>query len=84
MAHECHATACNKHIPPQMFMCKFHWFLLPKNLRDKIWNTYRSGQCDDWNISKEYSEAAKEYVRYIAKREGREPDLRVYELFGAS
>lgn len=78
--HTCHATGCNKPVPPEMFMCKKHWFTLPKHLRNRIWKTYRVGQCDDWNISKEYSEAAKECVRYIAQLEGIEPDVRIYEL----
>lgn len=80
MAHTCHATECDKHVKPEMFMCKFHWFILPKRMRDRIWRTYRIGQCDDWNISKEYSEIAKECIRFIAKEEGKEPDLRIYEL----
>ena len=80
MAHTCHATACTKRVPPEMFMCKRHWFILPKSIRDKIWETYRPGQCDDWNISSEYAEAAKAGVRYVAEVEGLEPDVEVYEM----
>lgn len=79
MAHTCHATGCERRVPPEMFMCRSHWFSLPKRLRDRIWATYRPGQCDDWNISQAYSEAAKECVRFIAAKEGREPDVSVYE-----
>lgn len=80
MPHTCHATDCDKRVKPELFMCKYHWFLLPKRLRDKIWSTYRIGQCDDWNISHEYAEAAIECVKYIAKKEGKEPDVRLYEM----
>jgi len=80
MAHTCHATNCNVRVPPEMFMCKSHWFTLPKRLRDKIWDTYRVGQCDDWNITKEYSEAAKECIKYLARFEGIEPDIKLYEM----
>ena len=78
--HHCHATGCNVNIPPEMFMCKRHWFSLPKRFRAWIWDTYRPGQCDDWNISKEYSEAAKACVIYIANKEGRIPDIKLYEV----
>lgn len=80
MAHTCHATDCNIRVPPEMFMCRHHWFSLPKKLRDKIWATYRPGQCDDWNITKAYSEAAKECIIFIASKEGIEPDIRLYEV----
>jgi len=80
MAHQCHATDCEIKVPPEMFMCRRHWFTLPKRLRDKIWSTYRPGQCDDWNITKEYSEAAKECIKFIANKEGIEPDIRLYEI----
>jgi hypothetical protein len=80
MAHTCHATNCEVHVPPEMFMCKRHWFSLPKYLRDRIWKSYRPGQCEDWEISKEYSEAAKACVIFIANKEGVEPDIRLYEV----
>ena len=60
-------------------MCRRHWFSLPKRLRDEIWRTYRRGQCDDWNITQAYSEAAKACVRFVAAKDGIAPDLRVYE-----
>lgn len=61
-------------------MCRRHWFSLPRAMRNRIWATYRQGQCDDWNISQAYSDAAKAAVTFIAQKEGRVPDLRVYEL----
>lgn len=81
MAHHCHATDCEKRVPPEMFMCRTHWFRLPKDLRDRIWATYRVGQCDDMNPSKEYLLVAIDAVRYLAEQEGIEPDVRLYERF---
>lgn len=81
MAHTCHATACTVPVPPEMFMCKRHWFSLPKKLRDNIWRTYRPGQCDDMSPSEEYCLAAKECVEFLAKKEGREPDTALYDMF---
>lgn len=81
MAHTCHATACPARVPPVMFMCKPHWFKLPRAFRDRIWATYRAGQCDDMNPSREYCLAAKAAVTYLAQSEGAEPDTRLYDLF---
>lgn len=80
MAHHCHATDCQVEVPPEMFMCSRHWFSLPKYLRNKIWTTYRQGQCDDWNISKEYADAARECVTFIANKEGKVSDTSVYDF----
>lgn len=80
MSHHCHATGCTVEVPPSMFMCRQHWFALPKRMRDRIWAAYRQGQCDDWDISHEYAEAAREAVRYIAAKESVVPDTSVYDM----
>lgn len=80
MAHTCHATDCSVRVPPTMFMCKRHWFSLPKPMRDRIWRTYRAGQCDDWAISHAYAEAARDAVRFVAQREGKTADVAVYDM----
>lgn len=85
MSHHCHAAGCTKNVPPEMFMCKKHWFSLSKRLRTLIWATYRPGQCDDWNISHQYATVAQEAVREVAVKEGRTEDeinaaCRVYRM----
>jgi hypothetical protein len=42
--HTCHAHGCDVAVPPKMFMCRGHWYSLPKELRDAIWNEYTPGQ----------------------------------------
>lgn len=81
MAHHCHATNCKVNVPPEMFMCRKHWFMVPKVIRDRIWRTYRIGQCDDMNPSNAYCEAAKAGVIAVAKKEGIEPDTQLYDFF---
>lgn len=44
MAHHCHWPGCNTAVPPKLWGCKKHWYMLPKNLRDAIWNEYIPGQ----------------------------------------
>ena len=70
MAHHCHAAGCTKNVPPQMFMCKKHWLMVPRAIQSRIWATYRPGQCDDWQISHDYAEAARAGVRAVAEQEG--------------
>lgn len=81
MGHSCHATACRVGVPPEMFMCKRHWFSVPKRLRDEIWRTYRDGQCDDMSPSVDYCRAAKAAVIAIAEKEGHKPDTAIYDLY---
>jgi len=80
MSHHCHATGCVVPVPPEMFMCRSHWFALPKALQERIWRTYRRGQEHDKQPSAAYCEAAKAAVTWIATREGREPDIRLYDV----
>lgn len=44
MTHLCHAHGCERKVPPHIFMCRGHWYSLPKAVRDAIWFHYRSGQ----------------------------------------
>ena len=81
VSHHCHATNCKAAVPPEMFMCKRHWFALPKKMRDAIWREYRVGQCDDMNPSDDYCRTAKECVVFLAQKEGRVPDTALYDLF---
>lgn len=81
MAHDCHATGCSAIVPPAMFACKRHWFMVPKPLRDRVWATYRPGQEDDKRPSRAYLLAAKDAVIAIAEREGVTPDTRLYDAF---
>ena len=81
MAHTCHATNCNATVPPTMWGCRKHWYMVPPAIRSRIWATYRPGQCDDWNPSEQYCQAARDAVVAVAAKEGIEPDTLLYDLF---
>lgn len=86
--HTCHAIGCNTPVKPELFMCYRHWKMVPYNMQKEIWRTYRSGQCDDYNPSEEYCNAAKSALIAVAKREGRDidfncPELHLYDMLGA-
>lgn len=63
--HHCHWPGCGKQVPPAMWGCKKHWFMLPKRLRDKIWAAYVPGQEVDMSPSKEYLLVAQEVEDWI-------------------
>jgi hypothetical protein len=67
-AHLCHADGCRIPVPPRMFMCRGHWYSLPKPLRDAIWATYRPGQEVRKDPSPEYLAAAQAAIGYLAAR----------------
>jgi hypothetical protein len=89
MAHTCHAIACERNVPPMMLMCGFHWFKVPRKLRERVWATYRDGQCDTLDPSSAYCQAAKAAVIAVAEKEGRvidpkEPKILLYDMVQVS
>ena len=68
MAHTCHWPGCGKAVPAAMWGCKPHWFALPKQLRDRIWATYRRGQEVTKTPSAEYIEAALAVQQWIREK----------------
>ena len=58
-------------------MCRRHWFMVPRELRDAVWWAYVPGQCDlDPLPSDEWHAAAHAAIEAVAEKEGRrEPRL---------
>lgn len=79
MGHYCHATGCVREVPPSMFACPQHWRALPARLRREVWASYRDGQCDDWQISHRYANAARAACRFFAALDDVTPDFRVWD-----
>lgn len=69
--HTCHAAGCTTNCAPSMFMCRRHWFMVPKDLRDAIWMTYEPGQEQTKDASAEYLETAHEAIAAVAAKEER-------------
>jgi hypothetical protein len=40
----CPVPGCGHLIDPSRLMCRRHWYLVPKQLRDWVWATWRSGE----------------------------------------
>jgi hypothetical protein len=69
-AHECHAVRCTTPVPPKMFMCRKHWFMVPAVMQARIWATYRPGQERTKDPSPEYLDAARAAWQHVATLEG--------------
>jgi hypothetical protein len=65
-SHTCHWPGCPQQVAPALWGCRKHWFMLPKRLRDKIWQAYEPGQEDTMSPSDSYIEIAKEVQAWIA------------------
>jgi hypothetical protein len=63
--HTCHWPGCKRQVPPAMWGCKEHWFKLPLNLRNRIWQAYEPGQEVDLSPSDEYLAVAKDVEAWI-------------------
>ncbi len=70
--HTCHWPGCFAQVPPAMWGCKRHWYTLPKELRDRIWQTYRPGQEVSLTPSTDYITAARAAQDWIRAREAEE------------
>lgn len=69
MAHTCHAKGCDKEVPPKMFMCKRHWYMLPKDKQRAIWREYQEGQEVRKNPTEEYLEVARDAIDWLYAKE---------------
>lgn len=43
MSHRCPANGCTRTVSPAMLMCRPHWYMVPKPLRDAVWNAWGGG-----------------------------------------
>ena len=72
--HLCHATRCKVIVPPKMLMCRKHWYMVPKNLRDEVWSRYVPGQEIRKDPSSEYLDVMRRVIEAVAAKEGIEDD----------
>jgi hypothetical protein len=71
MTHHCHAFRCKVAVPPAMFMCRKHWFMLPIAMRNAVWREYQPGQ-EERKVAptKAYFRVTDEAENYVAAKEG--------------
>lgn len=66
--HHCHWTGCAAQVPPAVWGCRKHWYMLPQGLRNKIWAAFKPGQEIDGTPSARYIEVAREVQAWIKSR----------------
>jgi hypothetical protein len=63
--HHCHWPGCEELVPPAKWGCLKHWKMLPLELRNLIWQTYRIGQETNLTPSKAYIAAANKVQKWV-------------------
>jgi hypothetical protein len=63
--HHCHWPGCSRKVPPAVWGCREHWYMLPADLRRRIWNSFNPGQEITKTPSREYVEAAQAVQAWI-------------------
>lgn len=61
--HQCAAASCGKQVDLELLMCRRHWFMVPPDLRAKVWQGYRRG------MDEAYDQAVTAAVEAVARRE---------------
>ena len=67
-AGECSIPRCHGHIDPSRLMCRAHWYMVPKDVRDQVWSTWRSGQ---GAFSREHQDAVRVAVAAVVRVAGK-------------
>jgi hypothetical protein len=60
----CSVPGCSRPIDPTRLMCRFHWYAVPKEIRDRVWATWRSGQ---GALSPEHGQAVRDAIAACQK-----------------
>lgn len=71
MKHTCHWPGCQVEVPPKLWGCKKHWFMVPKEMKEELLKHYRPGQEIDKDPSEEYIDAAMD-IYYWAQEKNKE------------
>lgn len=43
MNHDCPAKVCTKSVSQSMLMCRAHWYMVPKPLRNAVYDAWANG-----------------------------------------
>lgn len=70
-AHHCHWPGCNAKVPPALWGCRRHWYMLPATLRARIWLHYKPGQEVSKTPSAEYIAVANDVQAWIKRQRPR-------------
>ena len=64
--HLCNWPGCRRPIPLSMWGCNSHWYTLPKEIRDQIWQGWTVGKLSpEWIAA---NEAAQAWIKDMPAR----------------
>jgi hypothetical protein len=43
VSHECPVKGCPQRVSPSMLMCRQHWYMVPKPLREAVYAAWQDG-----------------------------------------
>lgn len=70
MDHHCHARNCHVPVPRAMLMCKKHWFMVPREIRNLVWMYYQPGQEEGRATpSRTWHDAADRAIAHVFQKE---------------
>jgi hypothetical protein len=69
VTHLCHAEGCSTPVPPKMLMCLPHWRMVPKPLKDAVWDAYIPGQEIRKDPTAKYLDVAQSAIDSVADKE---------------
>ena len=67
-SHYCHVPGCSRVVDPKFLMCHRHWELVPLNLKNRIYQHYRTGQEIDKNPTDEYLQVAELAINSVLEK----------------
>jgi len=70
ITHYCHWPGCRTPVPPKLWGCKRHWYYLPQELRNKVWDAYVPGQEIRKDPTVEYMNVMAELDKWIKANGG--------------
>lgn len=69
-AERCPVEGCPKGRGDRQLMCRRHWYMVPKELRDRVWETARRMWADDEDGLEDWIEAKDAAIAAVEMREG--------------
>jgi hypothetical protein len=70
VAANCPVEGYPKSRGDRQLMCKRHWYMVPKELRDRVWETARRMWADDEDGLEDWIEAKDAAIAVVEMREG--------------
>jgi hypothetical protein len=69
--HRCHAVDCDEKVRPRLLMCRKHWYMVPKAIRDEVLRLYVPGQEVRKDPTEDYLNVAQRAINVVAGKEGK-------------